>query len=283
MTVKDSSKFYSRSLTLLIPILELINGGYTISNISEKINIGKSHVSYYVAKAKRLGYVREIFRDTFKHLELTEAGQNFLAMYQSRYQSSANGLSTPRLRAENIRFKALVYKMPAFPPGSSVAFLSGWDKRPMNNWDQYSTEISGIKVNLNTGKQPTIEFIMPPINSISSDDTLIAMYVRLEQDCNHVAEQLEAKLGIGIGRLQVSSKGEWVVYDPVARQITKEIGSVNIKGYAKNNASKPGRIGEVEFFNLKDATDYFLMPRRLARVEWIVEKLWQNHRLQEPN
>jgi hypothetical protein len=28
MSVKYSSKFYSRSLTLLIPILELINGGY---------------------------------------------------------------------------------------------------------------------------------------------------------------------------------------------------------------------------------------------------------------
>ena len=174
MPVKYSPKFYSRSLTLLIPILELINGGYTISKISKKINLDKSHVSYYVAKAKSLGYVREIFRDTFKHLELTEAGQNFLAMYQS----SANGLSTPRLRAENIRFKALVYNMPAFSPGSS-AFLSGWNKRPMNNWNQYSIEISGIKVNLNTGKKPTIEFIMPPTDASSPDDTPNTIYVRL--------------------------------------------------------------------------------------------------------
>jgi predicted transcriptional regulator len=279
MSVKYSSKFYSRSLTLLVPILELIHGGYTISKISNKINLDKSHVSYYVSKAKRLGYVREIFRDTFKHLELTEAGQNFLAMYQS----SANGLSTPRLRAENIRFKALVYKMPASPSGSSIAFLSGWNKRQMNHWDQYSIEISGIKVNLNAGKQPTIEFIMPPTAAISSDDTLIAMYVRLEQDCNHVAEQLEGGLGIGIGRLQVSSNGEWVVYDAIARQVTKEIGPVNIKGYAKINASKPGRIGEIEFLNLKDATDYFLMPVRLARVERMVKKLFESQRFKEPN
>jgi predicted transcriptional regulator len=279
MSVKYSSKFYSRSLTLLIPILELIHGGYTISKISKKINLDKSHVSYYVAKAKSSGYVREIFRDTFKHFELTEAGQNFLAMYQS----SANGLSTPRLRAENIRFKALVYKMPASFPGSSVEILSGWDKRQMNNWDQYSTEISGIKVNLNVGKQPTIEFIMPPTDASDPDDTPNTVYVRLVQQCDQVAKQLEVRLGIRIGRLELSSNGEWVVYDPVARQITKEIGSVNIKGYAKINASKPGRIGEIEFHDPRAAAEYFLMPKRLARVEWIVEKLWQNHRLQEPN
>jgi predicted transcriptional regulator len=279
MSVKYSSKFYARSLTLLIPILELINGGYTISKISKKINLDKSHMSYYVAKAKRLGYVREIFRDTFKHLELTEAGQNFLAMYQS----SANGLSTPRLRAENIRFKALVYNMPASPPGSSVAFLSGWDKRQMNHWDQYSIEISGIKVNLNTGKEPTIEFIMPPTDASGPDDKPNTIYIRLVQQCDQVAKQLEVRLGIRIGRLELSSNGEWVVYDTVARQITKEIGSVNIKGYAKINASKPGRIGEIEFLNLKDATDYFLMPGRLARVERMVEKLFESRRFQEPN
>jgi predicted transcriptional regulator len=279
MSVKYSSKFYARSLTLLIPILELINGGYTISKISKKINLDKSHMSYYVAKAKRLGYVREIFRDTFKHLELTEAGQNFLAMYQS----SANGLSTPRLRAENIRFKALVYNMPASPPGSSVAFLSGWDKRQMNHWDQYSIEISGIKVNLNTGKEPTIEFIMPPTDASGPDDKPNTIYIRLVQQCDQVAKQLEVRLGIRIGRLELSSNGEWVVYDTVARQITKEIGSVNIKGYAKINASKPGRIGEIEFLNLKDATDYFIMPGRLARVERMVEKLFESRRFQEPN
>jgi hypothetical protein len=282
MSVKYSSKFHSRSLTLLIPILELINGGYTISKISETISLGKSHVSYYVRKAKGLGYVREIFRDTFTHFELTEAGQNFLAMYQSRYQSSANGLSTPRLRAENIRFKALVYNMPASSPGSS-AFLSGWNKRQMNHWDQYSIEISGIKVNLNTGKDPTIEFIMPPTDASGPDDTPNTIYVRLVQQCNLLAKELGVRLRIGIGMLELSSKGEWVVYDPVARQITKEIGSVNIKGYAKINASKPGRIGEIEFHDPRAAADYFLMPRRLARVEWIVEKLWQNHRLREPN
>jgi DNA-binding MarR family transcriptional regulator len=283
MSVKYSSKFYSRSLTLLIPILELIHGGYTISKISKKINLDKSHVSYYVAKAKKLGYVREIFRDTFTHLELTEAGQNFLAMYQSRYQSSANGLSTPRLRAENIRFKALVYKMPASPPGSSIAFLSGWNKRQMNHWDQYSIEISGIKVNLNTGKDPTIEFIMPPTDANSSDDTPNTIYVRLVQQCNLLAKELGVRLRIGIGMLELSSNGEWVVYDPVARQITKEIGSVNIKGYAKINASKPGRIGEIEFHDPRDAADYSLMPRHLSRVEWMVKELWKAHTSKQNN
>jgi hypothetical protein len=197
------------------------------------------------------------------------------------YQSSANGLSTPGFRAENIRFKALVYNMPATSPGSST-FLSGWDKRRMNNWDQYSIEISGIKVNLNTGKKPTIEFIMPPADASSPDDTPNTIYVRLVQKCTLLAKQLEVRLGIGIGMLELTSK-EWVNYDPVARQVTKEFGPVNIKGYAKINASKPRRIGEIEFDDLGHAMEYFLMPGRLSRVERMVKELWKAHTSQQNN
>ena len=68
----------------------------------------KSHVSYYLKRAKKIGYINEVVRDKVQILELTQAGKNFLAMYENQilYQ-------TPICRAENIRFKAEIVKMPS--------------------------------------------------------------------------------------------------------------------------------------------------------------------------
>jgi predicted transcriptional regulator len=77
----SSSKFYHKSLTLLLPILKMISQGYTITEISKSLNENKSLVSYYVKKATGQSYVKEIGRDVFKRLELTQAGKNFLEEY----------------------------------------------------------------------------------------------------------------------------------------------------------------------------------------------------------
>lgn len=70
-----------------------------------------------------------------------------------------------------------------------------------------------------------------------------------------------------IGRLELSSKGEWVVYNPLAKVITGITGRITVDGVGKINASLPGRIGEFEFHDPRTAAEFLEMPRRLARLE----------------
>ncbi len=234
----------------------MISEGLSMTKISRELYIKKSHVSYYIKKAKDRGYVKEVTRDTFKILEITQAGKNFLAMYQD-----LSAKSTPICRAENIRFKAPVYKMPSS--------LVDWQKVEMHNWTQYTSNVDCIKVKFNDGKEPNIEFLADPIDG--SDP--IKLYCTLLLDCEDAAKYLERTLDMRIGRLEVSDKGEWVVYNPLARTIAKYAGRITIPGIGKINASLPDRIGEFEFFDPRAAAQFLDMPRRLERIEQIVKSL----------
>ena len=181
-------------------------------------------------------------------------------------------LSTmPICRGENIRFKAPVYKMPSSPVD--------WHKVEMNNWNQYSTSVGCVKVKLNDADNPTIEFLPDPIDG--SDP--VKLYCNLLLDCNDVAKNLEQTLDMRIGRLELSSKGEWVVYHPLAKAITDKIGRVTIDGIGKINASLPGRFGEFEFYDPRTAAEFLCMTRLLARLEQKVDKLLQYHKFEENN
>ena len=79
-----SSKFYSRSSTLSVNILKMIYENFTPTKIAEVLNVKKSHVSYYLKRAKKFGYIDEVVRDKVKTLDLTQAGKNFLAMYENQ-------------------------------------------------------------------------------------------------------------------------------------------------------------------------------------------------------
>ena len=81
----------------------MIDSGVILSGIAKSLNIRKSHVTYYVRKAKDLGYVKESPRSAFKILELTQPGKSFLAMCTN---SSSSNWSTI-IRAENIGFKLI--------------------------------------------------------------------------------------------------------------------------------------------------------------------------------
>ena len=67
--------------------------------------------------------------------------------------------------------------------------------------------------------------------------------------------ELEERLGIQIGRLNPSSKGEWVVYDPFAKSLSNQFGQITVDGVGKVNASKPRRRGEFEWFDPRDCAD----------------------------
>jgi hypothetical protein len=158
-------------------------------------------------------------------------------------------------RAENIRFKADLIKMPAD--------LTDWHKVEMNNWTQYCSEIDRVNVHINNVSQPTIEFIHSPIEGTNVED----MKSQLLQDCITLRNELEERLDMQIGRIHPSSKGEWVVYDPVAKSLSNQLGQITIDGVGKVNASKPKRRGEFEWHDPRDCADYMAMPKRLTNIE----------------
>lgn len=227
----------------------MINQGIICSDIAKKLNISKSHVSYYFSKAKKKNLVKEILRDTFKSIQITQAGKNFLDQYDK------NQLSVPICRAENIRFKAVITQMPTIP--------IDWKKIEVHNWVQYQSEIDSVKIKLNLGKVPTLEFLPSPLDG---DDPL-DLFIIMVYQCVSVQWDLYNKFGLRTDKLQLGSRGEWLVYDPIARAFCKRIGQVTYEGIAKVNASKPRKLGEFEFQDPRSLKDYLLMPHMLKNIE----------------
>jgi len=185
----------------LLPILKMIDQGFVEVKIAETLQISRAHIYYYLKRAKNFGYIKDNPRVTFKPIELTQAGKNFLDQYTNPVASTYTN------RLENVRFKAPVHRMPTM--------MVDWKKVEMNNWIQYGSEIDNIKVHLNDAKSPTIEFLPSPVDG----DDPYKLYAMALYDCHKAAEKLEGTLGIEIGRLEPSSSSEWVVYDPVANLV----------------------------------------------------------------
>lgn len=228
------------------------------AQIAKTFGVSRSHVSYYVKKALTIGYVQEICRDRIKILELTQKGTNFIDQYKN-HTSTKHQL--PHCRAENIRFKAPIYRLPS----KSI----NWKKVAMNNWTQYNTVVDDVKVHLNYGKSPSIEFIPSPIDGSNPWELLSILY----NDCYEAARKLEQTLDMEIGRLEIERGAEWVVYDPVANIISRQSGQITVDGLGKINASKPLRRGEIEYFDPRFAADYITMPMRISNIEKLLEDL----------
>src|SRR5437867_9004690 len=166
-----SSKFYSTSLTLLVNILKSINEGRTQTEIAKVLNMKGPHVSYYIRKAKQNGYLNAAPRDRINILTMTQAGKNLIDQYDNKMQYS----QLPTCRAENIRFIARVHRFPTKSPD--------WYKVQMNNWIQHNSIVDNIKVRLNEGKNPTIEFLPSPIDGENPWE----LYGILSYDCTEAA------------------------------------------------------------------------------------------------
>ena len=78
-----------------------------------------------------------------------------------------------------------------------------------------------------------------------------------------------------IGELELSSKAEFVIPNPLAKEITK-IGRVTVQGISKINASLPNRYGEFEFHDPRTAAEFMVMPQRLVRVVQEIDVLKQD-------
>lgn len=78
-----------------------------------------------------------------------------------------------------------------------------------------------------------------------------------------------------IGRLELSSRGEWVVYNPLAKAITNMTGRITVDGIGKINASLPNRYGEFEFHDPRAAAEFLGMPGHVSRLEQNVDGIKQ--------
>jgi len=236
----------------------MVNEGLIASDIAKRLHMTKPHISYYIKKAKEKGYIRQSSRDVFALLEVTQPGKNFLDQYYK------NNLSIPNLRLENIQFKATVIQMPTIPVN--------WKKIQMHNWTQYNSQIDSVKVRLNLGNIPTLELIPSPLDGDNTYDLIVTMVY----ECINAILNLHDKIGLRVGKLEVTSRPEWVVHDAIAREFCKHNGQVTYDGIGKVNASKPKHIGEFEFFDPRALSEYMLMPQRLRNIETMLERLSQN-------
>jgi hypothetical protein len=165
----------------------------------------KSHVSYYVTKAKRLRYLIQVTRDVFAILELTQAGKNLL----DRYTQNQNNTSIPVCRLENMQFKAKILEMPIIPVD--------WNKIEMHNWTQYNTQVDSIRVKLNLADPPTLLLIPSPIDGNNPND----LFITLVYECVNAILELHNKTGLKVDKLQPCSRPEWLVYDLLQRHSVK--------------------------------------------------------------
>lgn len=246
---KISQKVLPKNKTLPWLIFALVANGYVRqSHIADKLNIYKQKVNYWVRKLSEDGYLEKdkvvILGRTYKQLRLTQPGQNLLDVYESQSKSR-------RIRLENVRFKATIIRMPEVQVD--------WNKVPMRNWSQYISKVGDITVRLNEGKNPSLEFIPQPVEG----DSPYELYYMAQYDCESVARLLEQRLKMQLGRLEPSSKPEWAMYDPVAKEFSKHNGQLRLD-IGKINASPPRHVGEIEFFNPKDVSDYLVMPSRVS-------------------
>jgi hypothetical protein len=74
------------------------------------------------------------------------------------------------------------------------------------------------------GNKPTVELIPSPVDGYD----LNQLFITLVYDCINVITILQERLGIRLGRLQLSSRGEWLVYDPIARISSQYNGQVTV-------------------------------------------------------
>lgn len=236
-------------------ILEMINEGVIAADIAKSLDIKKPHISYYIRKGKDNGFIKETFRDVFKVLELTSSGKKFLDQCQN------NSLRLPICRAENIQFRATIIQMPTIPVD--------WKKIQMHNWVQYQSELDSLKLKLNLGEVPSLEFLPSPLDG----DDPFDLFVIMVYECVNAQMDLYNKFGLRTGKVQLGSRGEWLVYDPIARAFCKTNGQVNYEGIGKVNSSKPRSIGEFEFHDPRALYDYLLMPARLKNIERLLEQI----------
>jgi len=126
----------------------------------------------------------------------------------------------------------------------------------MQNWDRFIGSELGLRVESTSGH------VLVYADVVEGEDPWeLLLYATLES--NHLAEYLESKFHMKLGRPRLARKPHWAIADPVAERVTRYL-RVSASS-AKMDRSEG--LGEIDWLDPKAASDYLMMPTTLANVE----------------
>lgn len=236
----------------------MLDDGYYLSQIAKLTGESKSHIFYYIKSLEDAGYIKQNerielvkpgeytkkSRGVIKLYHLTQAGSNFLERMESNDVVRC-------LRLHNIYWKYLIIEQPEID--------INWKRVEMNNWEQ----LVGSELGLSVRKNPkSIEVITKAIDGHNPYELLF----RSRDEADRLANHLEAKFRMLLGRPTLSRRPHFAIWDPVANVVVKNFQfSTDI---AKIDESKG--FGEIDWLDPYSVDKYLRMPDKIDRIEEIV-------------
>ena len=203
MKEKDGQKSLPDSFTFndkVEKILKLLDAGNYPAKIARILGMSKQHVYYYTKKLLRHGYIEKTVRDRITFYHLTQKGKNLLVKMESRFKPC--------------RFVRLHNVVVKFPILEEPKIEIDWRKVELQNWSQ----LVGRELGLTVRKNPrSIEVFC---DSLEGDDPYQLLLYAFDE-ANRLAEHLEQKFGMKLGRPCLSRKPHFAIKDVVAEHLGK--------------------------------------------------------------
>ena len=205
---KKSKKFLPKSLTSkVIPILTLIEKGYSKAEITKKLQLYKQLVHYYCTRLENQGYVRKVLKSSCVYYTLTQLGKNFLIECEPRGDVGLH------FRLHNL--------VVGYPIIKDAEIGIDWKKVGMRNWVKRVGSFCGCTIERTTQK------MIVYANVVEGRDPWELIY-RTWRECDSVASELESRFKLVIGRGSLIRKPHFGVYDPKIRMWSKRARAYNL-------------------------------------------------------
>jgi len=260
----------SLTFRVIRDILKLLDAGNYPAKIGRMLGLSRQHIYYHIKKLVKQGYVQKEVRDKATFYSLTERGKNFLVEMEKGF------VLRRTVRLHNVVFK--------FPILVQARLSIDWRRVELQNWSQ----LVGRELGLTVRKNPdSVEVFCDVVEGTDSYELLLRAF----DEANRLAQHLEEKFQMKLGRPALSRKPHFHVSDPVAEHVGKfmefsdDIGRVDesetygeldlydpkfVKNYLITFTSMPGlmRRQERELTEIKDAMKLFAdgMQQHMALI-----------------
>jgi len=245
----DVKKSFTQRFDIVKDILRLIEAGYYPSKIARVLGLYRQLVHYYIKQLVKAGLIQREVRDRIAIYSLTEKGKKILAGIER--------LPGFRVRLHNVRV--------VYPVVEDARVPVDWGRVVrLRNWRQFVGTFLNVTVRRNEGRQPSIEVLAEPLEG---DDPYQLLYMAL-RECDRVAEHLEQRFGMKLGRGRLAGRPHWAIYDPVAKKFSDYMVLSDDVGQIDKSPPSPG---EIDFFSPEAAKQYLVsittMPSRVKNIE----------------
>ena len=245
---KHVKKFGRRSFTSTLrvkQILKLLDAGNYPSKIARILGMSRQHVYYYVKKLRKLGYIEREVKDHVTFYYLTQKGKNYLDKVE-------RGVFDVVVRLHNVVVKYPIVEEPKIP--------IEWRKVELQNWSQLIGRELGLTVRKNTD---SIEIFCDSIEGYDPHELLLYAF----DEANRLAEVLEQKFQMKLGRPRLSRKPHFAIKDPLAKHLGKFMEFSD--DFGKMDESEG--IGEFDLYDPRFVKNYLItfnvLPSLVRRQE----------------